>query len=98
MRVLLARGGGQPRCARGRAQGAEVRRILSVSVRELSCVIRPGCSVWTVDVDFSNVLSKTAIERLADADEYEVVRDGADVSAPTPHEPDGADQRIYMPF
>jgi hypothetical protein len=26
-------------------------------------------------IDFSNVLSKTAIERLADADEYEVVRE-----------------------
>lgn len=26
-------------------------------------------------VDFSNILSKTAIERLADVDEYEVVRE-----------------------
>jgi Sec1 family len=25
--------------------------------------------------DFSNILSKTAIERLADADEYEVVKE-----------------------
>ena len=32
-------------------------------------------SLDSVDVDFSNVLSKTAIERLADADEYEVVRE-----------------------
>lgn len=26
-------------------------------------------------VDFSNILTKTAIERLAEADEYEVVRE-----------------------
>jgi len=26
-------------------------------------------------IDFSNILSKTVIERLADADEYEVVRE-----------------------
>lgn len=27
------------------------------------------------NIDFSNILSKTAIERLADVDEYEVVRE-----------------------
>lgn len=28
-----------------------------------------------MSLDFSNILSKTVIERLADADEYEVVRE-----------------------
>lgn len=30
---------------------------------------------WHKNVDFSNILSKTAIERLAEADEYEVVKE-----------------------
>ena len=39
---------------------------------------RRGCGVTvahTLVTDFSNILSKTAIERLADADDYEVVRE-----------------------
>lgn len=33
------------------------------------------CNVLTFDLDFSNSLSKLAIERLAEVDEYEVVRE-----------------------
>jgi hypothetical protein len=41
----------------------------SLSGASVTLIVR-GCSI-----DFSNVLTKTVIERLADADEYEAVRE-----------------------
>src|SRR5712675_282860 len=41
----------------------------SLSDASVTLIVR-GCSI-----DFSNILTKTAIERLADADEYEAVRE-----------------------
>jgi hypothetical protein len=35
----------------------------------------PSFSILCSPLDFSNILTKTAIERLADADEYEAVRE-----------------------
>ena len=40
-----------------------------------SCYTLSIDSVLTMFLDFSNILTKTAIERLAEADEFEVVRE-----------------------
>lgn len=51
----------------------------TTSVSERSCLLvsmfGPISRHLYVATDFSNILSKTAIERLADVDEYEVVRE-----------------------
>lgn len=55
------------------APGAQVWGIFPVSVRDIFGIVH-SLSHKAMS-DFSNVLSKTVIERLAQVDEYEVVKE-----------------------
>lgn len=77
MRLLSAAQRGQSRGFGGRVAGAQVRGVLSVSVSRISGLglSKPALCSHADYSDFSNILSKAAIERLAEMDEYEVVRE-----------------------
>ena len=57
------------------ATGAEVWRVLPLSVSEILDPSVDSNILVLETPDFSNVLSKRGIEKLAEADEYEVVRE-----------------------
>ena len=76
MRMFLATNGRKFICTRKGIKRAKVRGILSVSVSEQDGQYDTLLSVsYHLLIDFSNTLTKTAIERLAEADEYELVRE-----------------------
>ena len=66
---------GQSRGAGVRATGTQVWRILPVWVNHTPRSRSAHANTALTSPDFSNILSKTTIERLADADEYEVVKE-----------------------